>query len=330
MNKLKRIIIAVLISCCLFAVGITGYVLIEGWNFLDAFYMTIITLTAVGFGEVHRLGDAGRIFTIILIFFGFGLIIYVATAVVQLVIDGKIREILGRTKLRKKISTLKDHYIICGYGRIGRTICGHMKGENFVVIEKDEELIRAMEEEGILYIRGDAIKERELINAGIKYASGVIAALKQDADNVFLVLTVKQLNPDIFIVARAGDKSAMSKMRAAGADMVESPYETGARIMAQRILRPAVTNFLDLAFAYKQKNINMEELFVSPESSLSGFALKDSRIRENYDLIIIAMKADNGEMFFNPSSEALIIGGSTVIVIGERENISRLEKVLSL
>jgi voltage-gated potassium channel len=245
-------------------------------------------------------------------------------------VEGQIRIILGRRRLDKKIGRLKNHYIICGYGRIGNVLCKNIarKPVDLVVVEKNQDISHIMDEDGVLYIIGDAADEATLIRAGIKRAKSLIAVLATDIDNVFLVLTARQLNPDLYIIARASHKKAQSKLRAAGANKVESPYEIGAISMAQRILRPTVTNFLDQAFDYKRKDIHMEELFVSASSNLVNVILKDSGIRQNYDLIIIAIKKSDGSMLFNPSFESVIKDGDTLIAVGEDANLQKLAQIL--
>lgn len=323
-----RISIAMLLT--VLAMGTVGYMIIEGWNFMDAFYMTVITLTTVGYGEVHIQNTAGRLFTIALVFSGVILFLYVASALVQFLVEGQIRNLVGRRTLNKKIGKLEDHHIVCGYGRIGKVLCTHFKAHGIdpVVVEKDSGQIEQMEADGVLYIVGDATEEEVLIQAGIKKAKVIIAVLATDTDNVFLVLTAHQLNPDIFIMARASTNRAKTKLLAAGANRVESPYEVGAVSMAQRVLRPSVTNFLDLVFAYDRKDIKMDEIPVDPASKLVNVMLKDSGIRQKYNLILIAIKKPDGEMLFNPSFETVIRGGDTVIAMGKNDQVAELEKVL--
>ena len=318
-------------ALCIVIFGTTGYIVVEGWGFLDALYMTIITISTVGYSEVHLVSKAGRLFTILLVFFGVGFTLYIAAAVVQFMVEGRIRIILGRRRLGKKIDRMKDHYIVCGYGRIGRVLCRDLKRKplDLVVVEKNPELIPVMDADGVLYIGGDASDEENLIKAGIKRAKGLIALLASDADNVFLVLTARQLDPDLLIVARASQEKAKSKLLAAGANTVESPYEMGAVSMAHRIIRPTVTSFLDLAFAHKRKDIQMEEIPVSASSSLVNIILKDTGIRQKYNLIIIAIKKPDGNMLFNPSFEAIIEVDDTVIAVGEETNLHKLENILN-
>ncbi|MBA3037786.1 MAG: potassium channel protein [Desulfobacterium sp.] len=331
MNSAKHLIISFLLTLLISIIGTVGYMTIEGWNLLDSIYMTVTTISTVGYSEVHKLSRFGIIFTSGLIFIGVGFCLYMAGAMVQFMVEGRIRAVLGRRRLDNKISKLKNHYIICGYGRIGKVLCSNLlvkKNFDLIVIESKKDLIPAMEEEGVLFLSRDAVEEDTLIRAGIKTAKGLVAVLASDADNVFLVLTARQLNPDLYITARATRNEAKSKLIAAGANNVVSPYELGALTMSQRILRPAVTNFLDLAFNEQGNDIRMEEIPVGASSKIINIMLKDSGIRQKYNLIIIAIKKHDGNMTFNPSSETKIQAGDTVIVVGQDSNLQKLEKVL--
>lgn len=331
MDSTKHLILSLLLTLFIGIAGTTGYMMIEGWDLLDSMYMTIITLATVGYGEVHSVSRAGRIFTMLLIFFGVGFCLYVAGAMVQFMIEGRIRAILGRRRLDKQIGRLKNHHIVCGYGRIGRVLCKNLFGKkefDLIVLESNKDLIPVMEEDGVLYLHGNAVDEENLIKAGIKTAKGLVAVLATDAENVFLVLTARQLNPNLHITARASRSETKSKFLAAGANNVVSPYDIGAISMAQRILKPTITSFLDLAFAEHSKDIKMEEIPVGPSSSLINIMLKDSGIRQKFNLIIIAIKKPDGSMLFNPSFETKIEAGDTVIAVGDDSNLQKLEKIL--
>jgi voltage-gated potassium channel len=331
MTKTRHLAISIALSLLILITGTAGYMIIEDWRFLDALYMTVITISTVGYREVNQVGDIGRIFTIFLVSIGVGFTFYVMAAVVQFMVEGRIRIMMGRRRLDNKIDRLKSHYIVCGYGRIGRVLCRNLRRKPYdlVVVEKNPDLVPIMDEDGILYVSGDAADEANLIRAGIERANGLVAALATDTDNVFLVLSARQLAPELKIIARASNEGAKNKLRAAGADSVESPYEMGAASMAHRIIRPTVTNFLDLAFAHARKDIQMEEIPVSEFSKLTNVPLKDSGIRQDFNLIIIAIKKPDGSMLFNPSFEASFRPEDTVIAVGEEENLQKLEKILN-
>ena len=326
MNSARHLIVSFVLAFMILIIGTLGYMMIEGWDFMDSLYMTVITVSTVGYGEVRQVDYPGRIFTILIVLSGVGFSVYVAGAVVQFMVEGQIRQIMGRRRLDQKLRRLKNHYIICGYGRIGRVLVRNLRRNipNLVVIDNNPNLISVMEEDGVLYISGDATEESTLIKAGIEKAQGLVSALATDTNNVFLVLTARQLNPDLDIIARAGRDRSKDKLEAAGATTVESPYEVGALRMAQRILRPKVTSFLDFALSAKRQDILMEELPVSPESSLANLTLKDSGIRQRYNLIVIAIEKATGEMLFNPSFEAVIAAGDTLIAVGEEPNLHSL------
>jgi voltage-gated potassium channel len=331
MESTKHLIITVGLLFLMIVMGTAGYMIVEGWNLMDSLYMTIITVATVGYGEIHQVSQAGRLYTMALIVVGVGFFIYAAGKVIQFMVEGQIRALFGRRRLDRKIKHLKNHYLVCGYGRIGRVLCQRLsrKPLDLVVIEKDPALTPLLEEDRFLYVIGDATEEMVLQQAGIERATGLIAVLATDADNVFLVLTARQLSPKLHITARAGEEASKAKLWAAGANSVESPYEMGATSMAQRIIRPTVTNFLELALAQSRQDIQMEEIPVNEHSYLKDVVLKDSGIRQKYNLILIAIKKPDGSMLFNPSFETRIQAGDTVIAVGEPANLQRLEGILN-
>jgi voltage-gated potassium channel len=331
MSPPRHFLIIVVLLVFTVTSGTVGFEVIEGWGFMDSLYMTIITIASVGYQEIRPLGEAGRIFNMVLIFFGLGTMTYVAASVVQFMVEGRIRAIMGRRRLDRRIDRLNHHYIVCGYGRIGRILCQTLRQKpvDLVAIEKTPELIPVLEQDRVLYVQGDATSEDVLMRAGIERARGLVAVLANDTDNVFLVLTARQLAPHLMIIARASREESKTKLRAAGANIVESPYEMGAFRLAQRIMRPAVTSFLEFAFSQTRKDIQLEELAVSEASALAHVSLKDSGIRQKFNLIIIAIKKPDGTMLFNPSFESVLVPADTVIALGEVENLDKLEKVLS-
>jgi voltage-gated potassium channel len=266
----------------------------------------------------------------VLIVTGVGFVFYLAGSLIRFMVEGRIREILGRRKLEKKIRAQKEHHIICGYGRVGSAVCETLlsKGLDVVVVERDPDRVSKLHEMDLLHVEGDATDEENLIKAGVEHARGLVAALKTDSENVYVTLSARQLNPKLFIMARAGEEQAEKKMLAAGADKVVCPYRMGAHRMAQTILSPTVTDFLDLTLMDASRDIQMEEIPVDRSSKLAHVALQDSGIRQEFDLILVAVKKPTGEMLFNPSSTTELEAGDTVITIGETENLERLRRLL--
>jgi len=331
LDRTTYLVIGIIVFVLMLLGDTIGYMIIEGWSFTDAVYMTVITLSTVGYGEVQRLSPTGRIFTIVVIILGVGFVFYLAGSIIQFMVEGRIREILGRRKLEKKIRGQKGHYIICGYGRVGSSICEALgsKPIGIVVIERDPARVAKLNERNILHVAGEATDEENLIRANVQQARGLIAALKTDSDNVYVILSARQLNSDLFIMARSGEERSERKLIAAGADKVVCPYSMGAHRMAQTILRPTVTDFLELTLMDTTRDIQMEEMPVYPSSKLIDVALQDSGIRKELDLIIVAVKKAQGNMLFNPSSQTRLEAGDTVIAIGEKQNLERLETLLN-
>lgn len=330
MNKILKMEIVIFIAVCIFGIGITGYMLIEGWSFIDAAYMTAITLSTVGFLEVHEPSTPGRIFTIILIFTGGGYYLYLVGVIIKSVVEGEIKALLGRHRLDKKIKKLRNHYIVCGYGRIGRVLCNFIKEDarDIVVVDKTDKIIPTLEKDKMHYLIGDAADEDLLEKAGIQKAGFLVAALGTDTANVFLVLTARQLNPNIYIMARASSPGVRKKLLIAGANKVESPYDTGAVSMGLKLLRPTVSTFLDAALSRQSDAIQIEELFVPQLSPYTNMALKDSGIRQDFNLIIVGIKNTAGIMEFAPHFETLIQPGDTLIVMGKTPDLYAFENAL--
>jgi voltage-gated potassium channel len=330
MQRKSHFTFSMILTAALILIGTGGYMIIEKWPFADAIYMTIITLATVGYGEVHQVSGVGRVFTIFLIVAGVGYFMYVVGLLVQFLVEDRIRVILGRRKLDKQIARLKNHYIICGYGRIGRVLARYLTERylNVVIIEKNKSRQAAMDEDGVLYLVGEATDENLLLRAGIKDAKALITAVATDADNVFLTLIAKQLNPSLFIVARAIQNTAKRTLQAAGASKVISPYDLGARRMAHAILRPTVIKFLELAFADDSTDIQVEEIRVRSTSHLLNVALKDSGIRQKLDLIILTIKKADGTMIFNPKADTRMETDDTLVVVGQAKSVTKLEQMM--
>ncbi|MFH2128339.1 MAG: potassium channel family protein, partial [Pseudomonadota bacterium] len=269
---IPRVIWGVVCSLSVVLMGTLGYRWLEDYTWLESIYMTIITVTTVGFGEVRPLSSSGRIFTMVLMLSGVGTILYLLTTLTQLVVEGKLRELMGRRSLERAIRSLKDHYIVCGYGRIGALVTEMVReaGREVVVIDNNEEVTRRLEGEGIHYVLGSATEDESLLAAGVERAQGLIATVSSDADNVYIVLTAKDMRPDIFIIARATEPGSERKLKHAGADKVVSPYFIGARRIAQTVIRPSVADFIDLTFhSTTEQPLRMEELTVGAQAELA-------------------------------------------------------------
>jgi voltage-gated potassium channel len=312
-------------------VGSTGYMYLEGWGFLDSLYMTVITITTVGFREVREISEPGRFFTIFLIFSGMGIIAYIVGMTAQIMVDFHVRSIIGRRKLGLRIKSIKDHNVICGFGRIGKVICRELKAKKIpmVVIENNPETREILQSEEIPFIIDDATNEDVLIEAGIIRAKGLISVVASDADNLFITVTARGLNPEAFIMARADDEKAQKKLARAGANKVFLPYLIGGQKMAQSITKPAVTDFLEFTVNNRDMGLEMEELLVGEDSPLKGLTLADSGIRQDMDVIFVAIKNKDGEMHFNPGPETPIKSGDTLISLGKSADIERLARILS-
>ncbi|MBW1936210.1 MAG: potassium channel protein [Deltaproteobacteria bacterium] len=327
----RKIFKGIFILFVILFAGTAGYMIIERWSFLDSLYMTVITITTVGYREVGKVSEAGRIFTIFVIFSGVGIIAYILGIVAQAMVDFQMRSIIGRKRLGLKIRTMKNHYIICGFGRLGKIICRELKASNtpIVVVDNNPENRQVLEDEGIPYINDDATVEDVLIEAGIERAKGLVSVVASDADNVFITMTARGLNPSLFILARADEERTEKKLIRAGADRVVMPYLIGGQRMAQTILKPAVTDFLELTVHNRQIGLEMGELEVSENSKLDGVTLIDSGIRQELDVIIVAISKKSGEMKFNPSSQTRIEAGDTLISLGKSEDLKKLAQILS-
>jgi voltage-gated potassium channel len=329
MIPLKRIIIGLGCLIAILLIGSYGYVFLEGWNFFDGLYMTVTTLTTVGYGEVHPLSKTGRAFTILLIFLGVGFMLYVVTALAQVVVEGQIQDIFGRRRVEREIRNLKDHYIICGFGRIGEVISRELSHNNIpiVIVDNLPQNTPMLERSGYLHVIGNATQEEVLWSAGIERARGLVSVVSSDADNVYIVLTARSMNPDLAIVSRAGEPGSEQKLRRAGANEVISPYELGGQRMAQTILRPTVVDFMDVALG-EGIDLSLEEIPVGGASDIIGKPLKDSGIRQHLDLIIVAIKRSDGAMIFNPQPDAPILQGDTLIALGSKVNLDKLMHLL--
>jgi len=308
------------------AVGVAGYCLIEGMPLFEAFYMTMITISTVGFQEVRPLTTAGRVLTVLIISGGITTAAYTIGTVVRTFVEGEMTKTLGRRKVEKKISHLTNHYIICGYGRIGSLISRELQqhGQDFVVIENQQSSIERMEADRVLYLPLDATVDASLLDAGIMKARGIVTAVGSDADNVFITLTAKGLRPDIFILSRASDEINEIKLKRAGATRVVSPYLIGGKRMAHVLIRPTVVDFIDIAAAETNLGLQMEEYRVLPRSRLVGKNLVESSLRKEYGVIIVLIKKHHGALIFNPQPSEVLEAEDTLVVLGKVDDMKRM------
>ncbi|WP_300160595.1 TrkA family potassium uptake protein [Solidesulfovibrio sp.] len=313
-----------------FCLGVLGYMQVEGWSFFDSLYQVVITLSTVGFQEVYPLTRDGRILTMLLIVSGVGTFAYLVGTFTQVLVEGRLQQFLGRRRMQKIIDSLSDHVIICGFGRIGAVVAREILAENVaaVIVENNPEVIRALDEQGIPYVQGDATADETLLAAGLMRAKTLVAALTQEAANVYVTLTARQLNPTVRIVARADAQGHTQRLERAGADQVLVPHLYGGVRMAQSVLRPTVTSFLELAGRGGAIDLQMEELQLTEQSEIANQNLIDAALRPRFNLIVIAIKKAGGEMIFNPQPQAVLEAGDTMILVGSRENLDSLQEIL--
>ncbi len=326
----RRFLLLSILVAAVFAAGTGGYMWLEGWNALDSIWMVAITLTTVGFGEVHPLSPAGRIFTLFILFLGMGVIVTGASMIAEFVVEGQLNDILRRRKMRKKIAGLKGHTIVCGAGRTGMHVIqemGHMKVP-FVVVEADKATVEALRAAGVHVVDGDASNEETLKEAGVGKAARLVTCLTDDRDNLFVVITARAINPGMRIVARYVEDSNAPKFRRAGANEVVSPNAIGGLRMASVALRPAVVTFLDTMLRSKDGGaLRVEEATVGKGSRLENRSLKDARISETTGALVVALKRDEDDYLFNPPDSTRLAAGQTVIAMGEVGSIKKLKEL---
>ncbi len=306
--------------------GTVGYMLIEGWSAWDGLYMTVTTVATVGFREVHPLSRSGEAFTLLLIVSGVGTSFYTVTLLANLIVAGGWQRRLDERRHNRMLERLRDHFIVCGYGRIGSLIVEELQrqGVPFVVVERDPERVTRILERGWLAVAADASHEDVLVRVGIHRARGLIAAVGTDAENVYAVLTARVVRPDLFIIARVESDDAEHKLRRAGADRVISPYHIGASHMAQSALRPAVVDFVQLATSSGHLDLSMEQVRIQERSGLVGQTIVDAGIRQKFGVIIVAIRRADGTMDFNPAPDSMIRAGDEMVVLGRPQSVKAL------
>ena len=320
-------VFAVVLLAVVMLSGTIGYMVIEGWSAWDAFYMSVITITTVGYGEVHPLSFGGQVWTVILLFGGVGSALYVFTLLATVVVEGGLPQRLQKRRQARMLNYIKDHFIVCGYGRIGSIVASQLQKQNvpFVLIERDPARLQAAMMDGVLAVQADASHEDVLKRCGIENARGLIAAVGTDAENVYTVLSARVLRPDIFIVGRAESEDATRKLLRAGANRVVSPYQIGAVQMAQTAIRPAVVDFMTLATSSDNLELAMEEITVQAGSALVQKSLLDANLRQRFGVIVVAIQREDRHMDFNPEPETVIRAGDKLVVLGRPPSLRQLE-----
>jgi len=327
MSPRRRLLWGVCVLVIIIVAGVIGYVVIEEWSFVDSLYMTIITITTVGYAEVHPLTASGRIFSIFLIVGGVSGALYALSGIAGYIIEGHLGTTLGRRRMENTIRKLKGHFILCGYGRVGQEIARIFTEEGipFVVIDKNQESIASIEKNGGLYVFGDATSDEVLKEAGIEQARGLVAALGSDADSIYITLSARGLRPDLFIEARASSSLAETKLKKAGANRIIAPYNLGARRMAELALRPAVVDFIDTVIRSRGRDLQMENITVSHDSALAGLTVEETRHRTKAAILTISRKG--GKLLVNPSIEETIEARDRLITLGTKEQLAALEEI---
>src|SRR5215472_13570164 len=331
MSTRRRIALALVLVAVILLIGTTGFHIVEGWSWFDGFYMTLTTMTQIGYGETHPLDHAGRVFNSFLIVCALSAVGFAIATISQALLEFEFGKALGRRRMERELAKLSGHYIICGAGRVGRTVTRQLRasGQACVMIEKDPVRARWAEEEKIPVVLGNASSEENLRKAHIDTARGFVSAVASDAENIYIVLTARGLRPDLKILARASEEEATSKLLRAGASQVLSPYHFVGHRMAQLLLRPNVLDFVDAAFGGERLDFEIGEVRITGSSRLVGKKLGDSEIPRDSGVIVLALRNPDGRMTFNPPPESVIQADDCLIVIGGDEQLRRLESVAS-
>jgi len=331
MSTRRRIALALVLVAVILLIGTTGFHIVEGWSWFDGFYMTLTTMTQIGYGETHPLDHAGRVFNSFLIVCALSAVGFAIATISQALLEFEFGKALGRRRMERELAKLSGHYIICGAGRVGRTVARQLRasGQACVMIEKDPVRARWAEEEKIPVVLGNASSEENLRKARIETAEGFVSAVASDAENIYIVLTARGLRSDLKILARASEEEATSKLLRAGASQVLSPYHFIGHRMAQLLLRPHVLDFVDAAFGRERLDFEIGEVHVAGTSRLVGKKLGDSEIPRQSGVIVLALRNPDGRMTFNPPPESVIQADDCLIVIGGDEQLRSLESVAS-
>lgn len=326
----RRLILSVSLLVLILALAPLGYMTIEHMGYTEALYMTVITISTVGFREVRPLSAAGMYFTILVIFTGVSSLFFIISSFISYTFGEALREIFGRRRMDLRIKRLRDHHVVCGFGRVGEVVCETLAeaGADFVIIEKDPERLAVAQDRGYLCLEGDATSTEALVNAGVERARGLVCALQNDADNLFTTLSARSLNREVTIVSRCVSPDSVDKLLYAGADRVISPYALSGRRMATFLLRPSVFDYLDLVAHGVSLDYRLEELLVEEGSELAGRTIGEMDIRVRTGALIVAVrKAADGKFDTSPDKDTRIDAGDLLIALGTPRDLSNLERM---
>jgi len=324
----KTPVLAAIVLSTIVLTGTLGYMLIEGWSAWDSLYMTVISLTTVGYREVHPMSRAGEAFTMLVLVGGVGTVLYTFTLIGARVLEGTLHNPWERRRTLHMLDKLENHFIVCGYGRIGSIIVEEFTRQHVphVIIERDPERLRTLTEAGHLVVEGDASSEEVLGKAGVARARGLIAAVSTDAENVYTILSARLMQPTLYIIGRAESDESTRKIKRAGADRVISPYQIGGLHMAQLALRPAVVEFVQLATSSEFLELSMEQIEVRADGPLVGQSIVGANLRQAFGVIVVGIRRASGKMEFNPSPDARMEAGDYLVLLGPNERLSQLAK----
>ena len=327
----RRLQITLAVAVGLLTAGTVGYRWIEGehWSYFDGFYMTAITLTTIGYGETHPLSDRGRMFTVVLAYGGIFTLAYFASELVRAVVTGELRDVIGRQWVDDQLANLTGHMVVCGYGRMGRIVCGELErqGKRFVVVDKSVEALAEFPYAHGLPVPGDATADEVLRKAGIERARALITVVASDADNLYICLSARLLHPRLLIVARAEEEEAEAKLRKVGANKVISPYLAGGHRAVQAVLRPTVLHFMEMATRPEFLDLQIEEIKVQSDSSLCGHSLRHSRLHQDFGIVVVGILRPDGELLYNPQGDTVVEAEAILIALGQRRQLDQLEKL---
>ncbi|HTM51710.1 MAG TPA: potassium channel protein [Bryobacteraceae bacterium] len=328
---LRRVLLCAGVLLFIIAFGTAGFQLIDRYPPFDAFYMTLMTITTVGYAEIHPLSKAGRIFNSFLILFGVSGMFFSVGALTQTIIELELGDPLGQRRIKRMIDKMQNHFLICGYGRVGRSAAAELKraGVPFLVIDRSEERVDRAINANMAALLADATRDETLRAAGVTRARGLIAALASDADNLYVILSAKTLNPSLTVVTRAAEEESEKKLQRAGADTVFAPYNIVGHRLAHALLRPHVAQFLDFATKNMGLDVAIEQVRVSPQSEFVNKTLRDMQIRRDLGVIVLAIRKSDGQMVFNPPAEMEICADDYLIAMGEQPNLQNLEELLT-